>query len=112
MAKTQYTKTVEQAEDQILAMLGQVQTAVIDAVSTVSEKVAGFMPEIPMLPYAEQIPSPKEFVGLYYSSVEKFLEAQKAYALALVDALAPITGKFELGPKAAPRRSTTVRKVA
>ena len=68
MAKTQYTKTVEQTEDQILAMVGQAQAAVIDAVSTVSERVAGFLPEIPELPYAEQVPSPAEFVRLWTCS--------------------------------------------
>jgi len=112
MAKTQYTKTVEQTEDQILAMLGQAQTAVIDAVSTVSSTVAGYLPEIPELPYAEQIPSLAEFVGLWFGSMERLLAVQKDYATALVEALAPITGKLELGPKAAPRRTAPVRKAA
>jgi hypothetical protein len=112
MAKTQYTKTVAQTEDQILAMVGQAQAAVIDAVSTVSERVAGFLPEIPELPYAEQVPSPAEFVGLWFGSMERLLAVQKDYATALVEALAPITGKLELGPKAAPRRTAPVRKAA
>ncbi|MFN2641657.1 MAG: hypothetical protein ABR548_07185 [Actinomycetota bacterium] len=97
--------TVEKAGDRILSAVGTAQHAYITAVSSVADRVGGFIPELPVLPLAESLPTPQEVVTTTFKLADQALKAQKAYALNFVKALAPITEKVAPNTKSA-RKST------
>jgi hypothetical protein len=87
--------TTSQIQDAVLSAIKQAQDLTISSVESFSEAVAGFMPDLPELPFAEQIPSPKEFVEQLYGFAGQLFEANRDYALRLAEAMAPVYNKAE-----------------
>jgi hypothetical protein len=88
MADT-YTEIVEKASEQTTAAIKQAQELTVAAVSSVAEFVAGIIPDLPALPFADQLPSPVEVVESNFKFVNAVLGAQKDFALSLAQAAAP-----------------------
>jgi hypothetical protein len=102
------TTLVNKAGDRVISAVKQAQDLTVAAVSTVTETIGNLLPDLPTLPFAEQIPAPKELVKTTFSLADKWLDAQKSYALDLADALAPVTGKVI--PNGRSRKSGTTAK--
>ena len=71
------------------------------------------LPEIPAVPYAEQIPTPAELVNNQYKFAKSLIDTNKDIALAVAKAVAPITDKAL--DRKAPRtvaKKTTVKKAS
>ena len=55
----QYVELIDQAEDKVFAGVKQIQDAIVTATGTLSQTVAVRLPEIPQLPFADQMPAPE-----------------------------------------------------
>ena len=88
----------------VLDKLTDVQTSVVDTISSVKEPVVTGvstvvdfiierLPEIPAVPYAEQIPTPAELVNNQYKFAKSLIDTNKDIALAVAKAAAPLTDK-------------------
>lgn len=86
----------------VLDKLTDVQTSVVDAISTVKEPIASGVstvvefvierfPTIPAVPYADQIPTPKELIDNQYKFAKSIIDTNKDIALSVAKAAAPLT---------------------
>ncbi len=108
----------------VLDKLTDVQTTVVDTISSVKEPVVkgvttvvdfvvDRLPEIPALPYAEQIPTPVELVNNQYKFAKSIIDTNKEIALAVAKAVAPITDKaLDRKPVRPAAKKTTARKAS
>lgn len=102
-----YNGLVTRAGDQAISALKQAEDIAVSAVSSVSEVVGSFMPALPPLPFADRLPAPERVVRTTFGFAERLLEAQKSYALNVIEALAPITSKVTPTKKAQKTSSKT-----
>jgi hypothetical protein len=86
----------------VLEKLTDVQSTVVDTISSVKEPfvrgvtvVVDFVveraPQIPVLPFADQVPTPAELVTNQFKFAKSVLDANKDIALAVAKAAAPLT---------------------
>ena len=106
---------VTDVQDQVLDVLGKAKEPVTNAVTTVVDFVLGRVSDIPVVPYAEMIPTPKEIIDNQAKFATRFVTTNKDVALSAAKAAAPLTDKL-LDRKPAPRatvaRKTTAKKAA
>ena len=106
----------------VLDKLTEVQSTVVDTIASVKEPVVSGisavvdfvidrLPEVPVLPYAEQIPTPTDLVNNQYKFAKSIIDTNKDIALAVAKAAAPITDKV-LDRKPVARKVTKVAKAA
>ncbi|HVL91210.1 MAG TPA: hypothetical protein VM841_13335 [Actinomycetota bacterium] len=101
-----YTAGAEKAADRVLSGVKQAQDMTVNAVSTVTGLVGSFLPEMPSLPFAAKLPRPEAVVKTGFGIAESVLKTNKQYALGLVQAFEPITGKV-LPAKQAARKTAS-----
>ena len=102
---TSTMEAVTSIEDQVLEAITSVQEPVVGLVGKVAEYVAGVLPdELPELPFAEQIPSLNEVVESNFAFAQRLLDANKDFANAILDAVAPLLRTEQ--PKAKPVAKT------
>src|SRR5258708_1966875 len=87
------TEMVSAWEDQVLETVRQSQDAVVKPVRLWAEASKNLIPELPSLPFSDQIPTPAELVERYFQYADKLLGAQKEYIGAVLEAAAPVLGK-------------------
>ncbi|MEZ5321140.1 MAG: hypothetical protein R2698_03475 [Microthrixaceae bacterium] len=87
----------------VVETIGSVKEPVTNGVSTVVDFLVERLPNIPAVPYAEQIPTPKELIDNQYKFAKSIIDANKEIALAVAKAAAPITDKV-LDRKVAARK--------
>lgn len=106
----------------VLDKLTDVQSQVIDAIATVKEPVSKGvstvvdfvverLPNLPVVPYAEQIPTPKEVIDNQYKFAKSIIDTNKDIALSVAKAAAPITDKV-LDRKPVARKAAAAKKSA
>jgi hypothetical protein len=95
---TELTKTMDDATDQVVALIEKVQESAASAVAAVSEAVATYVPELGL---GEVLLSPTDVVNSSYRSGNKFVDAGHKAALGMVEAVSPITDKL-FGSKSKP----------
>ncbi len=99
----------------VLEKLTDVQSQVVDAISTVKEPITtgvstvvdfviDRLPSIPVVPYAEQIPTPKELIDNQYKFAKSLIDTNKDIALSVAKAAAPLTDQV------LDRKTTAARK--
>jgi hypothetical protein len=103
----------------VLEKLTDVQTTVVDTIASVKEPVVKGVtvvvdfvveraPEIPVLPFAEQVPTPAELINNQYKFAKSILDTNKDIAVAVAKAASPITDKvLDRKAKAAKKATTT-----
>ncbi len=106
---TEYTRMASKAGDQVIDTVKKVQGTAVASVAAVSERIGEILPQFPELPFTERIPTGRELVTAYFDFAGDWLRAQREYALALIEALEPVTDKVLTRPK--PRR-VTAKKAA
>jgi hypothetical protein len=107
---TKYTDLANKTGDRVLSVISDAQGAVVSAVSTVSQFVGSYIPELPALPFADTVPAPREIVDDYFSFAERALKQQKTYAKDLTKAIEPVSSKLlghKKAVKAAPKAAAT-----
>jgi hypothetical protein len=83
---TTATEFVQTAQEQTIKSIRQTQQVVIEAVRTWATAVEKTMPETPALPFADELPSPKEIVQTSFEFAEKLLKTQREFAESLLAA--------------------------
>jgi hypothetical protein len=86
------TEMISGLEDQVLETVRQGQEAVVKAVQTWAEAGKGLLPELPPLPFADQIPATSELVENAFAFADKLIAAQREFAAAILDAAKPLLG--------------------
>jgi hypothetical protein len=78
------------AQEQTLAAIRQSQQLVVEAVKAWSETVEKAVPKVPQLPFAEELPTPKQLVDQGFGFAEQLLKAQREFAEQVLAAAAPV----------------------
>jgi len=89
-------------QNNVVETLSAVKEPVVKGVTTVVDFIIDRLPEIPAIPYAEQIPTPVEVVNNQYKFAKSIIDTNKDLALAVAKAVAPLTDQA-LDRKAAAR---------
>jgi len=107
---SEYTATLNKAQDRVLGSVKQVEDLVVTGVATAAETVGSVIPELPKMTWISHFPAPAELVNAYFSFAQGLLETNRHYALEIIDALRPVTTKVL--PASMTRKATTIRKTA
>jgi hypothetical protein len=91
----QYVELIDQAEDKVFAGVKQIQDAIVTAAGTLSQTVAERLPEIPQLPFADQMPAPEWVVVKGFEVAERMFQSQRTFANHMLKAITPVTNKLE-----------------
>ena len=102
---TPVIETISDVQGQIIVYVGKAKDPLTSGVSTVVDFVTDHVSSIPAMPFADQIPTPKEIIDNQYKFTKQFIDAQKALALSVAKAAAPVTDQVL-------DRSTPTRKTA
>jgi hypothetical protein len=100
-----YTGWMREAQDTVLDAIKQGENFVIGTVASASERVAELLPELE-LPFVDQVPDPIELSNQYFDFVGELVKTQKEYTAGLLEAIAPVTGKFVPAAKPRPRKTS------
>src|SRR5438067_6739217 len=73
-------------EDQILETVKQGQEAIVKAVRTWADASKNLIPDLPPLPFADQLPATSEIVENAFAFADKVLATQREFASAILDA--------------------------
>jgi len=100
---------LEALEDQVLESVRQSQDAVVKAVKTWADAGKNVVPELPSLPFADQLPSTSELVETAFDFADRLLAAQREFATAVIDAARPLWNAEAVpaNGKAAPAKKAT-----
>ncbi len=83
------TELTETAQEQTLTAIRQSQQFVVDAARTWAEAVEKAVPAVPSVPFAEELPTPKQLIASSFSFAEELLKAQRQFAEQVLEAVAP-----------------------
>ena len=90
---SEYRDLTTTIQDQVIDGIKQAQDITVATISAAADTLAGFVPDLPEVPWADRLPNPKEAVTSTYGFVTAVLEANRNYALQVIDALQPLTKK-------------------
>lgn len=99
-----YAELTKDLSDKVAEAAKPAQDLSVEVVGTVSETVGKYLPEVPL---PQGVPSPREIVDASFDMIEQFLGSQRDYVRRLLDAVAPVTSKFEAKPSSKPRAAKT-----
>lgn len=88
----------------VIDKLSDVQSQVVDTIAAVKEPVTTSvsavvdfllerLPSVPVIPFADQIPTPKEVIDNQYKFAKSIIDTNKDIALSVARAAAPLTDK-------------------
>lgn len=103
---------VTDAQNQVLGAIENVKEPVTNAVAVVVALVLDRVPEVPAVPFADQLPTPKQLIDNQARFASKLVTTNKSVALSIAAAAQPLTD--QLLDRSAPRtsRSTTAKKAS
>lgn len=107
-----YLSMVDDVSDQALSAMSKAEDAVVSAVSSVSERVADIIPDLPRNPLADTVATPRETAKTGFEIAEKFLGAAKGYSLEILKALEPITTKVFWNARKTSKKAAASTKAA
>ena len=81
-------------QSSVVGYISTVKEPITTGVSTVVEFVIDRFPSIPAVPYADQIPTPKELIDNQAKFASKLVTTNKSVALAAAKAAAPLTDQL------------------
>jgi hypothetical protein len=85
-----YTKQIDEATDSVVNLIDKAQETAASVVSTVSEAVAEYVPELGL---GEVLLSPADAVESSYKIGNKFMDAGRRFTLGILEAVSPVTDK-------------------
>ena len=93
-----YTKQVDEVTDSVVSLIDKAQETATSVVSTVSEAVASYVPDLGL---GEVLLSPADAVESSYKISNKFMDAGRRFTLGILEAVSPVTDKVFGTPKPA-----------
>jgi hypothetical protein len=100
-------------EEQVLETVRQTQDAVVKAVQTWADASKSLIPDLPPVPFADQLPNTADMVESAFNFADRLLTSQRQFAAAILDAAKPVLGatdkavKSNGGSKGAPGSKST-----
>ena len=105
------TEMITSLEDQVLETVKQGQEAVVKAVRTWADASKSLIPDLPPLPFADQLPNTTEIVENAFAFADKLLASQREFVAAILDAAKPVYGAADKAVKnGAPAKATPAAK--
>jgi hypothetical protein len=86
-------------EDQVLETVRQSQEAVVKAVQTWADAGKSLIPDLPPLPFADQLPNTADMVENAFNFADRLLASQRQFAAAILDAAKPVLGATDKAVK-------------
>ena len=84
------TDMIISLEDQVLETVKQGQEAVVKAVRTWADASKNLIPDLPPLPFADQLPNTTEIIENAFGFADKLLASQREFVAAILDAAKPV----------------------
>lgn len=81
-------------QDQVVGTISLVKEPLTNGVATVVDFVVEKVPNIPAVPYAEKLPTPKELIDNQYKFLKSVIDVNKDIALSVAKAASPITDRI------------------
>jgi hypothetical protein len=108
------TDMIVSLEDQVLETVKQGQEAVVKAVQTWADASKNLIPDLPPLPFADQLPNFTELVEHGFAFADKLIASQREFAAAILDAAKPVYAAGDKAVKngAAPAKATPAPKTS
>ena len=94
-------------EDQIFETVKQGQEAIVKAVRTWADASKNLIPDLPPLPFADQVPATSEIIENAFAFCDKILASQREFAAAVLDAAKPVFGAADKAVKNGASRPAT-----
>jgi hypothetical protein len=91
-------------EEQVLETVKQGQEAIVKAVRSWADASKNLIPDLPPLPFADQLPNVSSLVENGFAFADKLIASQREFAAAILDAAKPVLGATD---KAVSNGSTT-----
>jgi hypothetical protein len=79
-------------EDQVLETVKQGQEAIVKAVRTWADASKNLIPDLPALPFADQLPNTSQLVENAFAFADKLMASQREFATAILEAAKPVLG--------------------
>jgi hypothetical protein len=83
------TEMLSSVEDQVLETVKQGQEAIVKAVRTWADASKNLIPDLPPLPFADQLPATSELVENAFAFCDKLIASQREFASAILEAAKP-----------------------
>jgi hypothetical protein len=93
------TDMITSLEDQVLETVKQGQEAIVKAVRTWADASKNLIPDLPPLPFSDQLPATSELVENAFAFVDKMMASQREFAAAILDAAKPVFGAADKAVK-------------
>jgi hypothetical protein len=108
------TDMITGLEDQVLETVKQGQEAVVKAVRTWADASKNLIPDLPPLPFADQLPNTTEIVENTFAFADKLLASQREFVAAILDAVKPVYGAADKAVKSngGPAKATSATKTS
>jgi hypothetical protein len=106
------TEMFTSLEDQVLESVKQGQEAIVKAVRTWADASKNLIPDLPSLPFSDQVPATSELVENAFAFCDKILASQREFAAAILDAAKPVFGATDKAIKNGAVKSTTAKTTA
>jgi hypothetical protein len=101
------TEMITGLEDQILDSVKQGQEAIVKAVRTWADASKNLIPDLPPLPFADQLPNVSELVENSFAFADKLIASQREFAAAILEAAKPVYSATDKAVKnGAPAKTT------
>ena len=106
------TEMITSLEDQVLETVKQGQEAIVKAVRTWADASKNLIPDLPALPFADQLPATSELVENAFAFVDKVLASQREFATAILEAAKPVYGAADKAVKNGAAKPTAAKTSA
>ena len=93
------TDMFSSVEDQVFETVKQGQEAIVKAVRTWADASKNLIPDLPALPFADQLPNTSELVENAFAFADKLIASQREFAAAILDAAKPVFGAADKAVK-------------
>lgn len=101
------TEMITALEDQVLETVRQSQEAMVKAVQTWADAGKNLVPDLPAMPFADQLPGTVDLVENAFAFADRMLATQREFAAAILDAARPMLVKEQqVKANGAPKGST------
>lgn len=109
---TNANEMITAVEEQIFEAVRQGQDAIVKAVQTWADAGKNLIPDLPALPFADQLPNTVDLVESAFGFADRLLESQRSFATAVLAAAKPVLAKEGAATNGAATKPTPAKASA
>jgi hypothetical protein len=99
-------------EEQVLETVKQGQEAIVKAVRSWADASKNLIPDLPPLPFADQLPNVSSLVENGFAFADKLIASQREFAAAILDAAKPVLGATDKAVSNGSTKATPAAKTS